>query len=382
MANPVTPVTPTNPLPDPKVRKRCKHKECTKNAIFLEDYCWEHLPDKAKSKYKEKIEEWVKQGRSLEGANLYRINLQGANLRRANLQKANLNYTNLHKANLWEVNLREANLFLVNLQKATLNDADLQKANLLLANLQGANLHYADLQETLLFGASLQEALLLDTNLQEANLSSVNLREACLSNAKLRGASLHGVLLDGTLELTWEQIKRVGEEKAKKWKNAQDAYLRLKNYFHQQGRYEDESKAYYREKLMAKHEAYDQCFKKKHPKHFFNWFGLWLLWAVAGFGERWMRIIPWGAGILLFFTGLFFLGSNLGWGAPYDHPTLLSIGNLFDCFVFSVVTFVTLGFGDIWPDAWIAKILVGAEVVLGYVFLGMIVVLIARKFGR
>jgi len=319
------------PLPDPK-KKKCQRKECTKGAVFLEDHCWEHLPEKTKSAYKVKIEEWVDESRSLEGANLSHANLQ--------------------KAFLWGANLQEANLFHANLQKA---------------NLGGANLQGADLT-----GAKLQGAHLLGAKLQGADLD----------RTELTGAFLNGVLLDGATYLTWERVNTVGEEKAKTWREAREAYLRLKNYFHQQGRYGDESKAYYREKLMAKHEAYDQCFKKKQSKNFFTWFGLWLLWAVAGFGERWMRIIPWVAGILLFFTGLFFLGSNLGWGAPYDHPTLLSIGNLFDCFVFSVVTFVTLGFGAIWTQAWLAKILIILEAGLGFVFLGMFVVLIARKFGR
>jgi len=293
------------PLPDPKKWKKCKHKGCDDYAIFLEDYCWRHLPDKAKSKYKAKIEKWVKAGHSLEAANL--------------------------------------------------QDAILQEAYLKYADCRRANLRWA------------------------------NLQKAYLSMVKLQGAFLTGVLWNEAQYFSLQnlgRIKRVGEEINKDWRYAQDAYRRLKNYFHQQGRYGDESEAYYREKLMAKHWAYEQCFKWKQSKNFFSWFGLWLLWAVAGFGERWMRIIPWVAGILAFFTGLFFLGSNLGWGAPYDHPTLLSIGNLFDCFVFSVVTFVTLGFGAIWTSAWLAKALIILEAGLGFVFLGMFVVLIARKFGR
>ncbi|TKJ42637.1 hypothetical protein CEE36_06975 [candidate division TA06 bacterium B3_TA06] len=385
------------PLPDPKEWKWCEHPECMEKAQiesgfgvggereqalmreephlcarYDEEYCWKHLSEKAESLYEAKIEKWMKDGRSLAGANLIGIRLQ----------KAFLWHVNLQGANLQCARLQEAGLRFTQLQGADLRWAKLQGANLMSINLQRVNFCFAEFYRTNLRGTNLQEADLRYANLQEANLSGANLREAYLSNARLRGTFLHGVLLDGALELTWKQVERVGEEKNENWKGARDAYRRLKNYFHQQGRYDDESQAYYREKLMAKHEAHEQCFKQKHPKSFFNWFGLWLLWAVAGFGERWMRIIPWGAGILLFFTGLYFLGSNLGWGAPYDHPTLLSIGNLFDCFVFSVVTFVTLGFGKIWTSAWLTKALIILEAGLGFVFLGMFVVLIARKFGR
>jgi hypothetical protein len=49
---------------------------------------------------------------------------------------------------------------------------------------------------------------------------------------------------------------------------------------------------------------------------------------------------------------------------------------------FSAVAFTTLGFGDITPKCWWSEVLVIIEVILGYVFLGLIVTIIARRFGR
>lgn len=85
---------------------------------------------------------------------------------------------------------------------------------------------------------------------------------------KFQDAFLTGVLWDEAQYFSLQnlgQIKRVGEESNKKWEYAQDAYRRLKNYFHQQAQYDDEVKAYYREKLMAKsvratHASPLQCF--------------------------------------------------------------------------------------------------------------------------
>jgi len=531
---------PVTPLPDPKEWKWCKHEVCKDKvekllkeefhrdvtvvmkesphlcAVFDEDYCWEHLPEKAKTKYTEKIAEWVKEGRSLERANLYRANLrkaelkgtklQKANLMRgklqeanlwgsdlqeadlsyANLQKADLSYANLQKAKLSGANLQETDLRGANLQKANLCTAYLQKAYLWAANLQEADLSYANLQKADLDHANLQEANLSGTNLQEANLYGAelqgatlsdadlqsaflsgadfqeahldhanlqkahlimancqkadlvvtNLQEAELSRAKLQGACMAWCLLNDVQNFTWEQIDKVGEENNKEWRDAQDAYLRLKNYFHQQGRYGDEAKAYYREKLMAKNEAHENLCgagldrrilrnklrshkglreyarEAKHLKFrylawiivfvaylkqlgenyasFFSpnenkgvrrrWLGLWFLWALAGFGEKWQRTICWAAGTFAFFGLLHWLGTNVGWWVLLSRKG--EIKHLLDCLYFSLVTFVTLGFEDIWPEAWGVKVIVGIEVVFGYVFLGMIVTLIARKMGR
>lgn len=146
------------PLPDPKIWKWCKHPECMEQArklegfggekeqglmrekfylcaVFLEDCCWKHLNEEAISKYKAKIKKWVKEGGSLEGANLRKANLQGAVLWEANLQEANLWEANLQGAVLLGANLQEANLWKANLQEADLSGANLQEANLRGANL-------------------------------------------------------------------------------------------------------------------------------------------------------------------------------------------------------------------------------------------------------
>lgn len=309
-------------------------------ALFLEDYCWEHLPLENKVAYKQKIETWLKNGYSLEGANLRMADLQNADLFEADLKEACLNFTNL--------------------------------------------------------------------------------KEAFLLAANLKDAFMVGALIDGVKHLTWEQVKQLGEEKKRWWEVAKEGYLSLKNYFHQQGRYGDEAQAYYREKLMAKHEGHEKLFGRRlcrvsfktarkswnrfyvwfikgfkrafqnigrFFKHNENkgvrrrWFGLWFMWALAGFGERWSRTVSWAAGTFAFFGLLHWMGTNTGaWVLKSNGGGVVK--NLLDCLYFSLVTFVTLGFGDIWPVSWLPKVIVGVEVVFGYVFLGLLVTLIARKMGR
>ena len=49
---------------------------------------------------------------------------------------------------------------------------------------------------------------------------------------------------------------------------------------------------------------------------------------------------------------------------------------------YSVVTFTTLGFGDIIPLTDPARLAVGLEVVLGYVMLGGLISIFANRFAR
>ncbi|TKJ42044.1 hypothetical protein CEE36_07410 [candidate division TA06 bacterium B3_TA06] len=382
---------PVTPLPDPKELKKCKHEGCEEYAVFFEDYCWEHLSKKAKSKYKAKIEDWVKKGRSLEGANLEEVDLSYLDLRllNCNMKNVNLSKANLTKTLLWGANL----------EGAELEGAKLIETEFCRANLKEAILEEANLQDANLYGANLQNAYLGDASLQNAYLMGANLRGAIFDGADLEGVWICSAILDSSTYLSWNQIRIVGTEKMN-WGQAEEDYLLLKNYFHQRGRYEDEGKAYYREKLMAKHQAHEELFGKSTSKGFKRafqnigrffvhnenkgvrrrWLGLWFMWALAGFGERWIRTIFWALGTFVFFGLLHWLGTNATWWSLVSRGG--EIKHLLDCLYFSLVTFVTLGFGDIWPEAWATKILVGVEVVLGYVFLGMIVTLIARKMGR
>lgn len=63
-----------------------------------------------------------------------------------------------------------------------------------------------------------------------------------------------------------------------------------------------------------------------------------------------------------------------------DHSAFNGLdNNYFSAFYYSVVTFTTLGYGDITPQGGWARFLVLIEVVLGYVTLGVFVYLLSRK---
>jgi hypothetical protein len=130
------------------------------------------------------LQEAVKDGAYLTGANLDGAYLAGANLDGANLDGAYLVRANLAGANLAGANLDGANLAGANLARAYLVRANLDGAYLAGANLAGANLD----------GANLAGA-----NLARANLDGAYLDGAYLAGANLDGANLTGAYLDGAM---------------------------------------------------------------------------------------------------------------------------------------------------------------------------------------
>ena len=81
--------------------------------------------------------------------------------------------------------------------------------------------------------------------------------------------------------------------------------------------------------------------------------GLWALWLV---------------GVIVSFAAIF-----------ATVPGLVEVSNVLDALYFSVVTFTTLGFGDITPISHIGKVLVMLEVILGYLMGGLLIAILIRR---
>jgi len=85
---------------------------------------------------------------------------------------------------------------------------------------------------------------------------------------------------------------------------------------------------------------------------------------------------------------LFAFAIAMLYGLIYSlRPELLTYGNgkcptWFTPFYFSIVTYTTLGFGDVVPATVIAEIIVSTEVILGYLTLGLLLAILAEKLAR
>lgn len=102
---------------------------------------------------------------------------------------------------------------------------------------------------------------------------------------------------------------------------------------------------------------------------------LWFLWGVTScYGQsflRWLLV----SFILAMLYGIVYQFLDLQIELTNVNPVLAK-------FYFSVVTFTTLGFGDIIPASNIAVIVVMSEVTCGYLMLGALISILADKFAR
>ena len=287
-----------------------------------------------------------------------KIDLQEANLgstilRRANLQMADLRKANLEGTDLQEANLANANLYDAGLREASLRKTNFHNADLSLARLQGAILIEADLTKASLIGAEMADAMLNDANLREANL-----QEALLHRTNLSGSVLQEIELRGA-DLRESNVRNVKYNK-----------LGLCRGIRLDGCYG--SPRFVRD---AKDNEFVEEFQQNHKY-------LWALWSVSSdCGRSIWRWVGWSVLFAVLFAIAFaylgpehfqinFLPADNGWH------------NLINMTYYSVVSFTTLGFGDIVPKTHLAAVLVMLEVILGYVMLGGLISIMATKLAR
>jgi len=274
------------------------------------------------------------------------------------LKEASLIGAALSEANLSNAKLRGANLLGADLSSADLRGADLSSAILSEAILRGADLFVADLSSANLFGATLIEATLI-----EATLSEATLREATLSGADLSSANLNETDVSDI-----KYLDRNHDQRFLTWVYPR-AIMR--------GKYQGIRVASCYGKATFKRDAQDQDFLDTLEK---QWEETWRMWLFRAWG-----IIDYGRSMF----GVFLLALIivLGFGLTYHfHPDLISYRSHsqtpFSPFYFSIVTFTTLGFGDVTPNGVGGEMIVSLQVISGYLTLGLLIAILANKVAR
>ena len=179
------------------------------------------------------------------------------------------------------------------------------------------------------------------------------------TNAILRNTSIKMEEIDG----------HILQEQEKKFSEAKEIYLLLKNNFHSIGKYKDESWAFKKEKDM---ERKDNC----HFKTLHKWLWSCFLNGIFGYGEQPVKVIISAMSIILIFTFLFMSSGIGGTGIGGSISK-----NFLDCVYFSTVTFTTLGYGDFRPlEGW-GRIFAGTEAFIGAFMMALFVYTFARRTG-
>ncbi len=210
--------------------------------------------------------------------------------------------------------------------------------------------------------------------------------------------------------LKYEQIKKfIVQEQRKNYEQAGEVYLTLKNNFHRIGRYDDESECYKKEMDMkrASNWIYNMKYNKHNLKewilsgHFWKWLSSAFYNVLYGYGER-----PWNVVLsaLIIILGFALFFNNIGIGNPEiieikeliindkNVPSILNLSikgilknniirNFTDSLYFSLITFTTLGYGDLRPLEGIGRILAGSEAFIGAFMMALFVYTFARRTG-
>lgn len=257
----------------------------------------------------------------------------------------------------------------INLFSGLLEHADFSGTNLSGANFQGAKVAHANftkatLAEVRLCGADAHGCFLIGADLTKANLGSTitgsqyrtstipgtDLEEADITRATITGANLDGA------NVTSIKYTRKGL-------SGKCSGVRISGAY---------GNAFFRRDVLDQDfidtlEANSTSLLQKT---------LFRMWSIIDYGRSIGRTL---AGAMLLAVMFGFVFTLFPGTLVYSDQTP---DTWFTPFYYSIVTFTTLGFGDVIPRTLCGEIIVTIEVILGYLTLGLLVSILANKVAR
>lgn len=294
--------------------------------------CFWHDPtaNKEGPDIKERLQQWARKQRSLEGVVLRYAQLEG-----------------IHLGGSKGLDMSGADLFNANLKKAHLRHVDLSGANL------------------------------VKTDLSRAQLRNVNCSGADLIGLHLHGAQLHNVDWGRVIlqEQNGDRAEREGDEDkaAKSYREAQLVYKYLHRVYAHNRSGRMASLFYVREMEIQ---------RKMMPRRSLQRAWMLLLWLLCGYGERPLRVASFSLLFIALFAVLYFVtGVLIGdvyWGYIAELTLFENATRFVDCLFYSAQTFVSLSLSDL-PAAGIARVAAFVEAFAAIPLMALFLLLSARK---
>ena len=303
-----------------------------------DDLCFWHNAHEIKtdSDLPEKLQELAKSGISLVGYSLKRADLTELNLVNHN---SKIGY-DLSHSDLYHAKLCGAHLFHIDLHGASLMKADLSHANLHCANLEDCNL----------LGVKLTNARIENVTWGKQILQEKNAEKACHEGNR-------------------DEMRDCLEQ-------AEEIYRNLRKAAENQGLFETSGHFFYKEMVMRRYQLPRFSFQRSVSK-IVDWF--------CGYGERPLNVVLFSllliglSAILYFFLGIE-ADQNLV-RLSFSASFYTNFINFLECLYFSVVTFTTLGYGDLVPVG-AARPIAALEAFTGNFTIALFVVVFVKKMTR
>ncbi|WP_159931203.1 pentapeptide repeat-containing protein [Oceanicoccus sp. KOV_DT_Chl] len=294
--------------------------------------------DKLGKGTRQRLEAWIQDHHDLSGFILRRCDLSGINLARTAEHPEAFQFCN---ADLYRADFSNAHLYSV----------DFSSAVLMKANFDGANLH----------GANMENANLLGISLNKTRLDNVHWGERVLQEKQAIAAE-----------------KKGDEALAKElYQEAEETYRNLRINLEKAGLPENAGHFFHREMVMRRRQLPLLSVAR----------GLSLLVDLfSGYGEKPLRVVFFSMSFILLCACIYFFSAGILYqGVELGFNSQTSVGENFSqfisCLYFSVVTFTTLGYGDITPLGS-TRALAAIEAFGGSFTMALFVVVFVKKMTR
>jgi len=330
-----------------KIKTLCQYQDpknsqqqsfCCQEVANDSGFCYWHdeNTDKTGRDVKEKLESYAKAGGLLRGIYLKRANL------------LNIDLVNHHKKTGYDFSF--------------------------------ADFYHAELKGAHLFNINLSNASIMKADLRGANLNCANIENTNLLGVKWKGCKFENVIIGNKLrqETNAKQAMKEGNdlESHDYLQQAEEIYRDLRKHAELEGIFTLSGFFIHKELTMRRLQLPRNSTKRLISK---------LVDLFCGYGEAPLRIISLSlliitiCAILYSFTGLNYQDSIHSLSSQHSFSKNLSI--FYSSLYFSVVTFTTLGYGDITPVS-ISRAIAAIEAFTGSFTLALFVVVFVKKMTR
>ena len=320
------------------------HNHCP-NEADESGLCFWHNPkaDKGNVFVKDELQKYLESSTNLEGFQLSNADLHGIKLMVSGKKEG----VNLSHADLYRTNLSDAHLFHINLAHSSLMKADFSRANLNLANLEDANM-----LGTVFSHTKIEHIQWGKDVIQERRALQVYKEENTRENSKENNEALD----------YFEQ--------------AEEVYRNLRKLSESRGHFEHAGYFFHKEMVMRRFQLKPFSFARVISK---------LVDLFCGYGEKPINVIFFSLSVIFFSAILFFImgiqnGNELS-VISLNKGILENTLIFFNALYFSVVTFTTLGYGDISPIGF-SRAIAATEAFVGSFTLALFVVVFVKKMTR